>query len=572
MTKSLRLFIALGAVVVAYSFAVMIFNTRGDDEIISAGGEIFELETLAETEDLSYFPPVEDGLGALQAATPIANPGGGAIAKNTVINIETPTPGTHLFGAITAGPPIDASRAGELNFSYFASKGVLLSDATLYLYAWGPEFSPSNIAVYYFTIVNDAAPPVEVTTPPTPPPVIPTPTAEKTPTPEIPVNKEKIGANYEIKTDGFSFLNDAKSFNYPKYYNMPYEIMMEVLEGDYGYAKADLMSRTSRRTWIGHCVGMAAVSGIFFNGELNAKNYMPPGVETVYYIPPPGSATAPLTQLFEKYQCAQHRKTVVEIRGSSNLSDVPKNAAYLVDATKKFMEDGKSPIIAGVYPAEGTGHAVMPYKVSQTASGYHISVYDSNIPGLERDLFISKNLGSFSFSFNGTTNFSSRLTGFPVSALDQNLNLSDSDGFEEADMIVVPQAGQVEITDSYGRKLEEIPGAIESWPLGAGYDSPIYYLPEGEYIVYSPNGGAIDISANNINAHIETTSEASALVNFNDSPFVSISTPNGDDIVLNVESFKPEIKSFSFSGSIEEIFAAQLSGDEIKLFGEFEQR
>ena len=92
MTKSLRLFIALGVVVAAYSFAVFVLDTRaGDEETISIGGEFFELETIAE--DISYFPPVDDGgLGAMQAATPVANPGGGSITKNTIINIETPTP------------------------------------------------------------------------------------------------------------------------------------------------------------------------------------------------------------------------------------------------------------------------------------------------------------------------------------------------------------------------------------------------------------------------------------------------------------------------------------------------
>jgi hypothetical protein len=162
------------------------------------------------------------------------------------------------------------------------------------------------------------------------------------------------------------------------------------------------------------------------------------------------------------------------------------------------------------------------------------------------------------------------MTGFPVRILDENLNLSASSGFEEADMIVIPDNGKLVITDSDGRRLEEIPGAIESWPLGAGYDAPIYYLPAGEYVIYSPQGGKVDIIGNNINAHIETNSEASAIVNFNDSPFVSISTPDGDDIILNVESFKPEIKSFSFEGSVQEIFAVQLSGDDVKLFGEFE--
>jgi hypothetical protein len=393
----------------------------------------------------------------------------------------------------------------------------------------------------------------------------PPPTGQEGPPPtdqeDLPVQDSDgdFGENYQITTDSYNFLNERASFGYPEDYSIPYEIFAQALGDEKATAVYDWLSE-----WIGSCVGMSATSGLFYKDELDLSLYS--SESNVFDVSAPRSSTAEITKLIEFYQVLQYKPAI-----AAAIEAQKGDYAEIIEAVENFEKTGRQPVILCVRGRGSDGHALFPYKSELGSDGYYaISVYDSNIPGVERKLYIKENLREFRFAYDDKPDseiWSEDLSYVSLDLITENI----AQNIISNSAIIISDRDDLVITNSEGTNIYDIPGAFRYYPYDSGTNAAIYYAPSGDYLLTSPGAVKATVNYNGVTLNLSSAAESGALINLEE-PFVSLSHCEETDVKLSIQSFNPSVKNYSFEGSVGSLFALELENDNIQLMGNFETR
>ena len=266
--------------------------------------------------------------------------------------------------------------AGALLFAGCSSGGVIEEVSTSTLF---PEVVETTIPP---TTVPDSPSPTTIPLPPTTTPQ----GVEDSPSPEpTPVGH---ALSFAPENDSFSFENFGGG-------EAPADLTVNMARRLYGDDQVcsdvtdnkctpypvilQLMSQANKSMRGGLCEGLAVLS-LRLAGDLETLASFQ-GTDTVAQLIKEDPAL--LSEI--AYWYVTQFATEVQQEASSYLEMSPKELAevLLYDFAESEAGNNHTGFTIGIYSSSG-GHAVTPYRVSQTSTGYRIYIYDSNWPTAER--------------------------------------------------------------------------------------------------------------------------------------------------------------------------------------------
>ena len=281
--------------------------------------------------------------------------------------------------------------------------------------------------------------------------------------------------SFVVRRDDYSFINTSSSFGYHNNYKIPldrYTALFGATKGTQLYS--------SRGVWGGSCYGFSASTLEFFMKELTPSTYHSTAA-SVFDIPAPRNPSHPTTQLIETYQISWF----LDAMWASNSFN--KNSyTRLIQALQPSNRSKNGIVALSVYNKD-SGHAVVAYDITETASEYVISYYNNWYAGITDYLYINKNKHSMRFSdysmeryygsANGLTDFY-----FVTSSDVRNSMPGSSRGSGDGTLVTV-SAKDVVVLDAFNNPVPEsyiIPPAP-----GSTSDQVLFHLPDGEYSIKS---------------------------------------------------------------------------------------
>ena len=172
MRKNMRLFIVLGLCGAVFYSVVSVFSTRASDESeINVPNDFFEPVEIEEDKEVlkGFYSEIQISDAASKPVTdpPKINFAGGTVSGLDIISLTCDTTNARFYICVSKEAPLDPSEYDTIVFTKFSSRFRLLNDATLYVFARATGMANSEIAVFSFT-VDENAPPAVTTPPPSP--------------------------------------------------------------------------------------------------------------------------------------------------------------------------------------------------------------------------------------------------------------------------------------------------------------------------------------------------------------------------------------------------------------------
>lgn len=183
----------------------------------------------------------------------------------------------------------------------------------------------------------------------------------------------------------FGFSNSSGSFGYKPGYRFPY-VRFQMVYGETALAKT---LYENSRPWSGSCSGMATLSGLFYrsNTDLDFRDFRSGPNNTTQ-----ASELSELRPDWRTNGSSTHNWDLslrgltegMQLSGYSCLSymGMERSLTGLWNAVDHFYQTGQDPVYIAVYPREGSGHALVGYRVEEVSDTEgRVYVYDCNYPG-----------------------------------------------------------------------------------------------------------------------------------------------------------------------------------------------
>jgi hypothetical protein len=154
----------------------------------------------------------------------------------------------------------------------------------------------------------------------------------------------------------------------------------------------EMMKLLNRTMNGGHCEGLAALSGLIFQGNKLASDF---GAKTTYALKLPGN------ELLQREVASYYAYQIFDPTREARVSSIALGPAGIVGALEAAFKQGKASemfTLAIYKPGLTAGHAITPYAVERFAGGMaKVYVYDNNFPGQERALEVNLTADSWKY-------------------------------------------------------------------------------------------------------------------------------------------------------------------------------
>ena len=208
-------------------------------------------------------------------------------------------------------------------------------------------------------------------------------------------------SGFRPEPDGFSFPNYGDDADTGPVANLGANGLVEIFGEDVCLVGAGNSCRLSSAatTWLqvvnnategGHCEGMAVMSQLFFNGDLDPADY---GAPTTYALPFEGNVA--LQSEIARWFAVQ----ITEPTASAELAPTPNDVLDLLIKTLPQPRTPENTYTLGIFkPDMSDGHAITPFAVEDRGEGiFWILVYDNNYPGETRAIAVERDRNIWSY-------------------------------------------------------------------------------------------------------------------------------------------------------------------------------
>ncbi|MBR1496804.1 MAG: InlB B-repeat-containing protein [Oscillospiraceae bacterium] len=180
---------------------------------------------------------------------------------------------------------------------------------------------------------------------------------------------------------GYYFGNTGRDFKYSGNYQV---IPLSAYQLMFGQTERARQYWLLHELWNGNCFGMTATAGLLFENENEfLASSFSPGNNTAWDLKLTDSNGQFSLQTFiEAVQISQFSAMVQYDLVQNSFTDrrYPGPLNALVDAVGAFQRTGHDPAVVSVFGPDGSGHALLGYKVEASDTGAKLWVYDPNYP------------------------------------------------------------------------------------------------------------------------------------------------------------------------------------------------
>lgn len=197
----------------------------------------------------------------------------------------------------------------------------------------------------------------------------------------------KQSNGFDLKKDGYCFINSGKAFSYPNNYKIPYDVYRSVFGNSYTHQQYKSVGK-----WGGNCFGMSATAALFEKKKLDFSTYSS-GTVNSYYDSYDWlreilklKSKSKLLRLIEQYQVWQDSQEANDV--ITSLNKEAQSFAGLFLKVIDIVNKTKEPLMMGVSwdkeDGKSAGHAlVVDTSRAPTDLGgntWRLYLYDPNSP------------------------------------------------------------------------------------------------------------------------------------------------------------------------------------------------
>ncbi len=198
---------------------------------------------------------------------------------------------------------------------------------------------------------------------------------------------KKQSNGFDLKKDGYCFINSGKAFSYPNNYKIPYDVYRSVFGNSYTHQQYKSVGK-----WGGNCFGMSATAALFEKKKLDFSTYSS-GTVNSYYDSYDWlreilklKSKSKLLRLIEQYQVWQDSQEANDV--ITSLNKEAQSFAGLFLKVIDIVNKTKEPLMMGVSwdkeDGKSAGHAlVVDTSRAPTDLGgntWRLYLYDPNSP------------------------------------------------------------------------------------------------------------------------------------------------------------------------------------------------